>query len=53
MSKEELAQTGMNRSSVLMLVREEDMGIDTGKMVDVVAGDFASFLLTDSIFSVQ
>lgn len=29
------------------------MEIEVGVMVDMAAGDFANFLLTDSVFSVQ
>lgn len=31
----------------LTLVRAEDMGVDVGVMVDMVAGGFAGSLLTD------
>lgn len=42
----------MNRSFILMLVRAEHMEIVVNELVDVVAGDFASSFLIDSIFSV-
>lgn len=42
-SKEELAQRGMNRSFILMPMKAEHKEIDVGEIVDVVAGDSVSF----------
>lgn len=43
LSKEVLAQRGMNRSFMLMLVNAERMEIDVDEIVDAVAGDFCKF----------